>query len=226
MKRYILFIALAYLASAVNGQTSLTIQSGAFGNRMEGGFANTSSIRDWNMSAGVSLDHSRGKVFGWMLGLNMFNKSFQFDYPTADETVVNSGYTVRAHELQSSVLMRLGRHINLSVGPYIQINSRNIISGAGIDSTMYFPSLPIDLYNSIEFGYQGKLQLQFYLGQRFYWGIFANAGASLTDLRTQAWDEARAIINGTQETWESDPLKNVYQHYGFCIGLRSKQKQS
>ena len=224
MKRIILVYCLFLMSRTLHSQTSFTVQAGAYGNTLSGGFENTSAIPDWNMSAGVSLDHTRGKVFGWMVGFNMFNKSFQFDYPTAGQTELNEGYVVRAHELQSAVLMRLGRHINLSIGPYLQINSRNIISGA-IDSTIYFPSLPKDLYNSVEFGYQGKLQLQFYLGDRFYWGLYANAGTSLTDLRTQAWEEARALINGSQESWESDPLKNVYQHYGACIGLRSKQKQ-
>ncbi len=200
-------------------------------NELEGGFENTTSIMGKSLSVGLSIDHSRGKVFGWSFGYSTFNKSFQFGYPiTMTGTIQEpghyvTGYVVRAHEIQGSFLMRLGKHINLSAGPYIQINSEDIVSGMGVDGDFYFPSLPQDLYESFEFGYQGKLQLQFFLGRNFYFGAFANAGASMTDIRTKAWNDAWTYITGQQEDWESTPLKNIYQHYGVCIGIRSKQKE-
>jgi hypothetical protein len=212
-------------------QTSFTLQSGLFMNELEGGFENTTSITGKSLSFGLSLDHSRGKVFGWSFGYSAFNKSFQFGYPiTTTGTIPESGhyvtgYVLRVHEIQSSLLMRLGKHINLSAGPYIQINSEDIVSGMGVDENFYYPSLPQDLYNSIEFGYQGKLQLQFFLGRNFYFGASANAGASMTDIRTKAWNDAWTYITGQKEDWESTPLKNIYQHYGVCIGFRTKQKE-
>jgi len=214
----------------IKAQTSFTLQSGLFMNELDGGFENTTSILGKSLSAGISMDHTRGKVFGWSLGYSAFNKSFQFGYPiTLTGTIPEpghyvTGYVLRAHEIQWGFLMRLGKHINLSAGPYIQINSDDIISGMGVDPNFYYPSLPQDLYNSIELGYQGKLQLQFYLGRSFYFGAFANAGASTTDIRTKAWNDARTYITGQQEDWESTPLKNIYQHYGVCIGFRTKQK--
>ena len=199
-------------------------------NKLDGGFDNTVNVNGKSLSAGLSLDHTRGKVFGWSFGYNIFNKSFEFGYPiTTTGTIPQdghymTGYVVRAHEIQSSFLIRLGKHINLSAGPYVQINTNQIIGGMGVDENFYFPSSLVDLYNSFELGYQGKLQLQFFLGKTFYFGAFANGGMSLTDLRTQAWNEAWTYISGAQESWSSEPLKNVYQHYGICIGLRSKQK--
>ena len=198
-------------------------------NELEGGFVNTTSIKGKSFSIGLSVDHTRGKVFGWSFGYSAFNKSFEFGYPiTTTGTIPQdghyaTGYVVRAHELQSAFLMRLGKHINLSAGPYVQINTDDIVAGMGVDENFYYPSLPQDLYNSIEFGYQGKLQVQFFLGNHFYFGGFANAGASVTDLRTKAWNDAWSFITGQQEEWDSTPLKNVYQHYGVCIGLRTKQ---
>lgn len=198
-------------------------------NELEGGFVNTTSIKGKSLSIGLSVDHTRGKVFGWSFGYSAFNKSFEFGYPiTTTGTIPQdghyaTGYVVRAHELQSAFLMRLGKHINLSAGPYVQINTDDIVAGMGVDENFYYPSLPQDLYNSIEFGYQGKLQVQFFLGNHFYFGGFANAGASVTDLRTKAWNDAWSFITGQQEEWDSTPVKNVYQHYGVCIGLRTKQ---
>ena len=200
-------------------------------NKLEGGFVNTLDVTGKSLSAGISLDHTRGKVFGWSLGYNVFNKSFQFGYPITLSTSIpqpgyhQAGYVIRAHEIQYSFLMRLGKHINLSAGPYVQINTDQIVAGMGVDPNFYYPSLPKDLYNNIELGYQGKLQLQFYLGRSFYFGAFANAGASTTDIRTKAWNDAWSFITGEQEDWESTPLKNIYQHYGVCIGLRTKQKE-
>lgn len=199
-------------------------------NELEGGFVNTTSIKGTSLSIGLSIDHTRGRVFGWSCGYSAFNKSFEFGYPiTTTGTIPQeghyaTGYVVRAHELQSALLMRLGKHINLSAGPYVQINTDDIVTGMGVDEDFYYPSLPQDLYNSIEFGYQGKLQVQFFLGNHFYFGGFANAGASVTDLRTKAWNDAWSFITGQQEEWDSTPVKNVYQHYGVCIGLRTKQK--
>ena len=199
-------------------------------NELEGGFVNTTSIKGTSLSIGLSIDHTRGRVFGWSCGYSAFNKSFEFGYPiTTTGTIPQdghyaTGYVVRAHELQSALLMRLGKHINLSAGPYVQINTDDIVAGMGVDEDFYYPSLPQDLYNSIEFGYQGKLQVQFFLGNHFYFGGFANAGASVTDLRTKAWNDAWSFITGQQEEWDSTPVKNVYQHYGVCIGLRTKQK--
>lgn len=199
-------------------------------NELEGGFVNTTSIKGTSLSIGLSIDHTRGRVFGWSCGYSAFNKSFEFGYPiTTTGTIPQeghyaTGYVVRAHELQSAFLMRLGKHINLSAGPYVQINTDDIVAGMGVDEDFYYPSLPQDLYNSIEFGYQGKLQVQFFLGNHFYFGGFANAGASVTDLRTKAWNDAWSFITGQQEEWDSTPVKNVYQHYGVCIGLRTKQK--
>jgi hypothetical protein len=231
MKYIPLLIGSLLLSFALKAQTSLTLQSGLFVNKLEGGFVNTLDVTGKSLSAGISLDRTRGKVFGWSLGYNVFNKSFQFGYPITLSTSIpqpgyyQTGYVIRAHEIQYSFLMRLGKHINLSAGPYVQINSDQVIAGMGIDENFYFPSSVVDLYNSIELGYQGKLQLQFFLGNTFYFGAFANAGMSTTDLRTQAWDQAWTYISGTQESWESVPLKNVYQHYGVCIGIRSKQKE-
>ena len=199
-------------------------------NELEGGFVNTTSIKGTSLSIGLSIDHTRGRVFGWSCGYSAFNKSFEFGYPITTTGTIpqdghyTTGYVVRAHELQSALLMRLGKHINLSAGPYVQINTDDIVAGMGVDEDFYYPSLPQDLYNSIEFGYQGKLQVQFFLGNRFYFGGFANAGASVTDLRTKAWNDAWSFITGQQEEWDSTPVKNVYQHYGVCIGLRTKQK--
>ena len=199
-------------------------------NELEGGFVNTTSIKGTSLSIGLSIDHTRGRVFGWSCGYSAFNKSFEFGYPiTTTGTIPQdghyaTGYVVRAHELQSALLMRLGKHINLSAGPYVQINTDDIVAGMGVDEDFYYPSLPQDLYNSIEFGYQGKLQVQFFLGNHFYFGGFANAGASITDLRTKAWNDAWSFITGQQEEWDSTPVKNVYQHFGVCVGLRTKQK--
>jgi hypothetical protein len=231
MKHIFLPFAFCLLSISLKAQTSFTLQSGLFMNELEGGFENTTSILGKSLSAGISIDHTRGKVFGWSCGYSAFNKSFQFGYPiTLTGTIQEpgqyvTGYVLRAHEIQYSLLMRLGKHINLSAGPYIQINSDDIISGMGVDPNFYYPSLPQDLYNSIELGYQGKLQLQFYLGRSFYFGAFANAGASTSDIRTKAWNDAWTFITGQQEDWESTPLKNIYQHYGICIGLRTKQKE-
>ena len=199
-------------------------------NELEGGFVNTTSIKGTSLSIGLSIDHTRGRVFGWSCGYSAFNKSFEFGYPiTTTGTIPQeghyaTGYVVRAHELQSALLMRLGKHINLSAGPYVQINTDDIVAGMGVDEDFYYPSLPQDLYNSIEFGYQGKLQVQFFLGNHFYFGGFANAGASVTDLRTKAWNDAWSFITGQQEEWDSTPVKNIYQNYGVCIGVRTKQK--
>ncbi len=199
-------------------------------NELEGGFVNTTSIKGTSLSIGLSIDHTRGRVFGWSCGYSAFNKSFEFGYPISTTGTIpqdghyTTGYVVRAHELQSALLMRLGKHINLSAGPYVQINTDDIVAGMGVDEDFYYPSLPQDLYNSIEFGYQGKLQVQFFLGNHFYFGGFANAGASVTDLRTKAWNDAWSFITGQQEEWDSTPVKNVYQHFGVCVGLRTKQK--
>jgi hypothetical protein len=228
--RYILFVLTCLLTLSLEAQTSFTLQSGLFMNELEGGFVNTTSIKGTSLSIGLSIDHTRGRVFGWSCGYSAFNKSFEFGYPiTTTGTIPQeghyaTGYVVRAHELQSALLMRLGKHINLSAGPYVQINTDDIVTGMGVDEDFYYPSLPQDLYNSIEFGYQGKLQVQFFLGNHFYFGGFANAGASVTDLRTKAWNDAWSFITGQQEEWDSTPVKNVYQHYGVCIGLRTKQK--
>ena len=228
--RYILFVLTCLLTLSLEAQTSFTLQSGLFMNELEGGFVNTTSIKGTSLSIGLSIDHTRGRVFGWSCGYSAFNKSFEFGYPiTTTGTIPQdghyaTGYVVRAHELQSALLMRLGKHINLSAGPYVQINTDDIVAGMGVDEDFYYPSLPQDLYNSIEFGYQGKLQVQFFLGNHFYFGGFANAGASVTDLRTKAWNDAWSFITGQQEEWDSTPVKNVYQHYGVCIGLRTKQK--
>ena len=228
--RYILFVLTGMLTLSLEAQTSFTLQSGLFMNELEGGFVNTTSIKGTSLSIGLSIDHTRGRVFGWSCGYSAFNKSFEFGYPiTTTGTIPQeghyaTGYVVRAHELQSALLMRLGKHINLSAGPYVQINTDDIVAGMGVDEDFYYPSLPQDLYNSIEFGYQGKLQVQFFLGNHFYFGGFANAGASVTDLRTKAWNDASSFITGQQEEWDSTPVKNVYQHYGVCIGLRTKQK--
>ncbi len=228
--RYILFVLTCLLTLSLEAQTSFTLQSGVFMNELEGGFVNTTSIKGTSLSIGLSIDHTRGRVFGWSCGYSAFNKSFEFGYPiTTTGTIPQeghyaTGYVVRAHELQSAFLMRLGKHINLSAGPYVQINTDDIVAGMGVDEDFYYPSLPQDLYNSIEFGYQGKLQVQFFLGNHFYFGGFANAGASVTDLRTKAWNDAWSFITGQQEEWDSTPVKNVYQHYGVCIGLRTKQK--
>jgi len=130
-------------------------------NELEGGFVNTTSIKGTSLSAGLSIDHTRGKVFGWSCGYSAFNKSFQFGYPitmtgiTPPSDHYVTGYVMRAHEIQWAFLMRLGKHINLSVGPYVQINTDDIISGMGVDEDFYYPSLPQDLYNNIELGYQG-----------------------------------------------------------------------
>jgi len=231
MKYIPLFIGSLPLSFAMKAQTSLTLQTGLFMNKLEGGFVNTLDVTGKSLSAGFSLDHTRGKVFGWSLGYNVFNKSFQFGYPLTLSTSIpqpgyhQAGYVIRAHEFQYSFLMRLGKHINLSAGPYVQINTDQIITGMGVDPNIYYPSLPQDLYKNIELGYQGKLQLQFYLGRSFYFGAYANAGASTTDIRTKAWNDAWSFITGEQEDWESTPLKNIYQHYGICIGLRTKQKE-
>lgn len=228
--RYILFVLTCLLTLSLEAQTSFTLQSGLFMNELEGGFVNTTSIKGTSLSIGLSIDHTRGRVFGWSCGYSAFNKSFQFGYPITTTGTIpqdehyTTGYVVRAHELQSAFLMRLGKHINLSAGPYVQINTDDIVAGLGVDEDFYYPSLPQDLYNSIEFGYQGKLQVQFFLGNHFYFGGFANAGASVTDLRTKAWNDAWSFITGQQEEWDSTPVKNVYQHYGVCIGLRTKQK--
>jgi hypothetical protein len=231
MKYIPLFIGSLLLSFAMEAQTSLTLQSGLFMNKIEGGFVNTLNVNGKSLSAGISLDHTRGNVFGWSFGYSVFNKSFQFGYPiTTTGTIPEdghymTGYVVRAHEIQSSFLMRIGKHINLSGGPYVQINTDRVTGGMGVDENFYYPSSVVDLYNNIELGYQGKLQLQFFLGSTFYFGAFANAGASLTDIRTKAWNDAWTYITGQQEDWESTPLKNIYQHYGVCIGIRGKQKQ-
>jgi hypothetical protein len=231
MKNILFLLAFCSLSISLKAQTSFTLQSGLFMNKLEGGFVNTIDVIGKSLSAGISIDHTRGKVFGWSCGYSAFNKSFQFGYPitmtgiTPPSDHYVTGYVLRAHEIQYSFLMRLGKHINLSAGPYVQINTDQVIAGMGVDENFYFPSSVVDLYNSIELGYQGKLQLQFFLGNTFYFGAFANAGMSTTDLRTQAWDQAWTYISGTQESWESVPLKNVYQHYGVCIGIRSKQKE-
>jgi hypothetical protein len=228
--RYILFVLTCSLTLSLEAQTSFTLQSGLFMNELEGGFVNTTSIKGTSLSIGLSIDHTRGRVFGWSCGYSAFNKSFEFGYPISTTGTIpqdghyTTGYVVRAHELQSALLMRLGKHINLSAGPYVQINTDDIVAGMGVDEDFYYPSLPQDLYNSIEFGYQGKLQVQFFLGNHFYFGGFANAGASVTDLRTKAWNDAWSFITGQQEEWDSTPVKNVYQHFGVCVGLRTKQK--
>jgi hypothetical protein len=229
MKKLIfLFVCIASIS--VHAQTSFTVQSGVFLNEYEGGFDDTMPIQGSSLSAGFSVDHSRGKVFGWHMGYSAFNKSFQFGYPITTSIPLPgsshyyAGYVVKAHELQSALLLRLGKHINLSAGPYLQINTTDVVSGLGIDEDLYFPALPKDLYKRIELGYQGKLQLQFFIGRNFFFGAYANAGASMTDLRTKAWDEAVSYISGQQEDWSSTKLKNIYQHYGICIGIRTKQK--
>jgi hypothetical protein len=230
MKHILILLAFCSLSISFNAQTSFTLQSGLFMNELEGGFVNTTSIKGTSLSIGLSIDHTRGRLFGWSCAYSAFNKSFEFGYPiTTTGTIPQdghyaTGYVVRAHELQSAFLMRLGKHINLSAGPYVQINTNDIIAGMGVDEDFYYPSLPQDLYNSIEFGYQGKLQVQFFLGNHFYFGGFANTGASVTDLRTKAWNDAWSFITGQQEEWDSTPVKNVYQHYGIFIGLRTKQK--
>lgn len=231
MKHLFFLLAFCSLSISLKAQTSFTLQSGLFMNELDGGFENTTSILGKSLSAGISVDHTRGNVFGWLLGYSAFNKSFQFGYPitmtgtTQQPGHYQTGYVLRAHEIQSAFLMRLGKHINLSAGPYVQVNSSDVIAGMGVDENFYFPALPMDLYNSIELGYQGKLQLQFFLGKSFYFGAYANAGASMTDIRTKAWNDAWTYITGQQEDWESTPLKNIYQHYGICIGLRTKQKE-
>lgn len=226
-KLIILFFCIGSVC--VHAQTSFTLQSGVFLNEFDGGFDNIESIQGSGLSAGFSIDHSRGKLFGWTMGYSAFNKSFVFEYPittiiSLPSTHYTAGYLVRAHELQSALLLRLSKYVNLSAGPYLQINTTDVISGLGIDENFFFPALPKDLYKSLEFGYQGKLQLQFFIGRNFYFGAYANAGASLTDLRTKAWDEAVSSITGQQENWSSTKLKNIYQHYGICIGIRTKQK--
>ena len=230
LKHIVQTFILALLATSLHAQTSITLQGGVFRNKMEGGFSNASSFFQSNLSAGISIDHSRRKVFGWMLGYNAFAKSFQFGYPYNSTSTVDPmpseftvGYNIKAHEIQSLLLMRLGKHINLCAGPYIHVNTHQIINGLGIDENFFYPALPKDLYNSIEFGYQGKLQLQFFLGRHFYFGAYAIAGKSLTDLRTNAWNQAWSIITGDKVTWTSDPMKDAFQHVGICIGIRTKQ---
>jgi hypothetical protein len=231
LKQLFYALTLAFGAISVHAQTSITLQGGIFSNKMNGGFTMASSYFQQNLSAGISIDHSRGKVFGWMIGYSAFAKSFQFGYPYNSTSTVDPmpseftvGYNIKAHEIQSSLLMRLGKHINLSAGPYIHINTNQIIYGLGIDENFFYPALPKDLYNSIEFGYQGKLQLQFFIGRRFYVGGYANAGMSLTDLRTKAWNDAWSIITGEKITWTSDPMKDMFNHFGLCVGIRTKQK--
>jgi hypothetical protein len=124
MKYIPLLIGSLLLSFALKAQTSLTLQSGLFVNKLEGGFVNTLDVTGKSLSAGISLDRTRGKVFGWSLGYNVFNKSFQFGYPITLSTSIpqpgyyQTGYVIRAHEIQYSFLMRLGKHINLSAGPY------------------------------------------------------------------------------------------------------------
>jgi hypothetical protein len=208
---------------SVYSQFSMTIQGGLYRNKMDGNFENARSLYKSNLSAGASIDYTRGKVFGWMIGYNKFNKSilFEIDQTSRKEQV---GISFVAHEIHTGMLMRLGKHINLSFGSYIQINTNQIKGDVQKWEENIYQIVPEDLYKKIETGYQGKLQLQFYLTDRIYAGAFANAGMSWTDIRTENWDKAWNSINDDNNEWDKSPLKNLYQHYGLCIGFRTKPK--
>ena len=190
---------------------------------MDGNFENASALYKSNLSAGASIDYTRGKVFGWMIGYNKFNKSILFEVDQSNEKE-QFGVSFVAHEIHTGMLMRLGKHINLSVGSYIQINTNQIKGDVQKWEENIYQIVPEDLYKKIETGYQGKLQLQFYLTDRIYAGAFANAGMSWTDIRTENWDKAWNSINDDNNEWDKSPLKNLYQHYGLCIGFRTKPK--
>jgi hypothetical protein len=222
-KNTLLLLLFCTLAHGSFSQFSLTVQGGLYRNKMEGNFENASALYKSNLSAGASIDYTRSKVFGWMIGYNKFNKSilFELDQTTGKEQL---GISFVAHEIHSGMLMRLGKHINLSIGSYIQINTNQIKGDVEKWEENFYQVVPEDLYKKIETGYQGKLQLQFYLTDHIYAGAFANAGMSWTDIRTENWDKAWKSINDDNEEWDKSPLKNLYQHYGLCIGFRTKPK--
>ena len=222
-KNTLLFLLTCALVHSAFSQFSLTVQGGLYRNKMEGDFENASALYKSNLSAGASIDYTRGKVFGWMIGYNKFNKSilFEIDQSSGKEEL---GISFVAHEIHTGMLMRLGKHINLSLGSYIQINTNQVKGDVEKWETNIYPIVPEDVYKKIETGYQGKLQLQFYLTERIYAGAFANAGMSWTDIRTENWDKAWKSINDDNTDWDKSPLKNLYQHYGLCIGFRTKPK--
>jgi hypothetical protein len=53
---------------------------------MDGDFENALNYYNSSLSAGASIDYSRGKVFGWMIGYNKFNKSILFNVVTLHAT--------------------------------------------------------------------------------------------------------------------------------------------
>jgi hypothetical protein len=218
------FLLLAIVGNSFS-QFSLNVQGGLFRNKMDGSFTDASALYKSNLSAGVSIDYSRGKVFGWMLGYNKFNKSILFEIEQSGNNSEQIGVSFVAHEIHSGMLLRVGKHINLSIGSYIQINTNQIKGDVEQWEKKFYPIIPEDLYKKIETGYQGKLQLQFYLTDRMYVGAFANAGMSWTDLRTENWDKAWTNFNENEEEWKNGPMKNLYQHYGLCIGFRTKPKE-
>jgi len=186
----ILFFLLAAFTQNSIAQFSFNVQGGLFRNKMDGGFEGTgiSAVYKSNLSAGVSIDYTRGKVFGWMLGYNKFNKSILFEIDgLPDQNEI--GYNFVTHEIQCGYLIRLGKHINLSVGSYVHINTQQVKDVQEWEKNIY-AVIPEEQYRKFETGYQGKLQLQFYLNDHFYVGGFANAGMSLTDLRSENWEKA------------------------------------
>jgi hypothetical protein len=206
----------------------MTIQGGLYRNKMDGNFENALNYYNSSLSAGASIDYSRGKVFGWMIGYNKFNKSILFNVDQTTNPFVRKmeqfGVSFVAHEIHTGMLMRLGKHINLSIGSYIQINTNQIKDDVENWEEKIYPIVPEELYKKIETGYQGKLQLQFYLTNRIYAGAFANAGMSWTDIRTENWDKAWSKFKNDNSEWNNGPLKNLYQHYGLCLGFRTKPK--
>jgi hypothetical protein len=220
----VLYILVCSVLNAFT-QFSLSMQGGLFRNKMDGGFegSGVSAVYKSNLSAGISIDYSRGKVFGWMLGYNKFNKSilFEIDAPQGENQI---GYNFVTHEIQCGYLIRLGKHINLSVGSYVHINTNQVRDVQGWE-TNFYSVFPEEQYRKFETGYQGKLQLQFYLTDRIYAGAFANAGMSLTDLRSENWDKAWSDLKDRNKELKNGPMKNLYQHFGLCIGFRTQRKE-
>lgn len=243
MKKNILLTAVfaSFFGVGIFGQTNFAVTAGIWDGTQKGGFQYSKNEYNRNLFIHISASHFKEKkMFGWAGGFTFGRIGTHFRYPLFFYDVTPSGEGIASYsenrmapaqmqfntfQFTAGPAMRILNVIELSVSPFVGFLGKENLADFGPDPRFVQPGTYLEMYNRFETGAMARLTTRINLGQHFSIVVQGHVGMTFSDLRKDAWENARAFLQDSPngDEWIAfESTKLTRRYFGVSVGVGLK----